>query len=121
MKSALAFDMPVFDSSYDIFVNGKYMGSNGVTGKTENETTPEYKRIFFRISPDTDTLRIIVNVSNFDHRRGGFWLPIKLGTFTEVQKQMANTWAAEWSVITLLMGFAVFFLFFLSSPQRIKL
>ena len=105
LKSPLAFDMPVFDSSYDIFVNGKYLGGNGIPGKSEEETTPEYKRNFFRVIPDSDTLEIIINVSNFDHRRGGFWLPVKMGTFSEVQRQMANSWAAEWSVITILLRF----------------
>jgi signal transduction histidine kinase len=118
IKSPLAFDMPVFDSSYEIFVNGRYLGNNGTPGKTEKETTPEYKRNFYRVLPDTDTLKIIINVANFHHRRGGFWLPVKLGTFPEVQKQMANSWAAEWSVITVLLGFAIFFLFFyILSPK----
>jgi signal transduction histidine kinase len=118
IKGPLAFDMPVFDSSYDIFLNGKYLGGNGLPGKSENETTPEYKRNFFRVITDSDTLKIIINVSNYDHRRGGFWLPVKMGTFPEVQRQMANNWAAEWSVITILLGFAVFFLFFfILSPK----
>jgi signal transduction histidine kinase len=118
IKGPLAFDMPVFDSSYEIFVNGKYLGNNGKPGKTEKETVPEYKRNFYRLLPETDTLRIIINVANFHHRRGGFWLPIKLGTFPEVQKQMANSWAAEWAVITVLLGFAVFFMFFyILSPK----
>jgi signal transduction histidine kinase len=117
-KYPLAFDMPVFDSSYDIYLNGKYLGGNGIPGKSESETTPEYKRNFFRFIPDSDTLNIIINVSNFNHRRGGFWLPVKMGTFSEVQRQMANSWASEWSVITILMGFALFFVFFfILSPK----
>ena len=32
-KRPLAFDMPVFDSSYDLYLNGKYLGSNGMTRK----------------------------------------------------------------------------------------
>ena len=105
MKRPLAVDMPVFDSSYDIFLNGKYLGGNGIPGKIRRRITPEYKRNFFRFNPDSDSLEIIINVSNFNHRRGGFWLPVKMGTFSEVQRQMANKWAAEWSVITILSGF----------------
>ena len=108
----MAIDLPVFDSSYDIYINGKYLGGNGTTGKSAEETKPEYRRNFFRIIPESDSLTIIINVSNYDHRRGGFWLPVKFGTFTEVQKQLANSWAAEWSVISLLLGFSLFFLFF---------
>ena len=117
----LAIDLPVFDSSYDIYLNGKYLGGNGTPGKSAEETKPEYKRNFFRIDPGSDSMNIIINVSNYDHRRGGFWLPVKLGTFSEVQKQLANSWAAEWSVISLLLGFSLFFLFFFIISPREKI
>ena len=117
----LAIDLPVFDSSYDIYLNGKYLGGNGTPGKSAEETKPEYKRNFFRIDPDSDSMNIIINVSNYDHRRGGFWLPVKLGTFSEVQRQLANSWAAEWSVISLLLGFSLFFLFFFIISPREKI
>jgi hypothetical protein len=112
MRTPLAFDVPVFDSSYELFINDKFMGGNGKPGKSAKETRAEYKRNFFRTIPDSDTLKILIHVSNYEHRRGGFWLPMKLGTFSEVQRQMANSWAAEWSVITVLLGFSLFFLFF---------
>ena len=111
-RRSLGFDLPVFDSSYDIYVNGKYLGGNGIPGKSENDTEPGYKRNFFRFDPVSDSLSIIINVSNFDHRRGGFWLPMKIGTFPEVQKKLASSWAQQWAAISLLMGFSLFFLFF---------
>ena len=115
----LAIDLPVFDSSYDIYLNGNYLGGNGTPGKSAEETKPEYKKNFYRFLPESDSLKIIINVSNYDHRRGGFWLPAKLGTFLEVQKQMTNSLAAEWSVISLLLGFSLFFLFFfIISPKE---
>jgi signal transduction histidine kinase len=118
IKRPLALDLPVFDSSYDLFINGKYLGGNGTPGKSAAETKPEYRRNFFRIIPETDTLKILIHISNYDHRRGGFWLPVKLGTFPEVQRQLANSWGAEWSVITILLGFSLFFLFFyILSPK----
>jgi signal transduction histidine kinase len=118
-NKSLGIDLPVFDSSYDIYIDGKYLGSNGIPGKSIEETKPEYKRNFFRINPVSDSTRIIINVSNYHQRRGGFWLPAKLGTFTEVQKQLSMSWAAEWSVISLLLGFSVFFLlFFLLNPAE---
>jgi|WetSurMetagenome_2_1015567.scaffolds.fasta_scaffold00885_6 signal transduction histidine kinase len=116
----LAIDLPVFDSAYDIYINDRYFGGNGIPGKSAAETVPEYKRNFYRIVPSSDSLSIIIIVSNFDHRRGGFWLPAKLGTFSEVQKQLANRWAGEWSVISLLIGFSVFFLFFFIISPREK-
>jgi signal transduction histidine kinase len=118
-NSALGIDLPVFDSSYDIYLNGKYYGGNGIPGKSADETKPEYRRNFFRINQASDSLRIIINVSNYHHRRGGFWLPVKLGTFSDVQKKMSNSWAAEWSVMSLLIGFSLFFmLFYVLNPAE---
>jgi signal transduction histidine kinase len=118
LEKSLGIDLPVFDSSYDIYINGEYLGGNGVPGKTAEETTPEYKRNFYRIRQASDTLSIILNVSNYSHRRGGFWLPARLGTFATVQKRLANSWAWQWAVISLLLGFSIFFLFFYLISKR---
>jgi len=120
-KKPMGIDLPVFDSSYDLYLNGKYLGGNGVPGSSAAETKPEYRRNFFRFVPTNDTISIIINVSNYDHRRGGFWLPVKLGTFNEVQKRLANRWAADWAVISLLLGFSLFFLFFFAISPKEKI
>ena len=115
----LAIDLPVFDSSYDIYLNGKYLGGNGTPGKSAAETKPEYRRNFYRIEQPGDSLDIIINVANFHHRRGGFWLPVKIGTFSEIQKQLSAIWAAEWSVLSILLGFSIFFLlFYILKPEE---
>ncbi len=118
-KKALGVDLPVFDSSYDIYINGKYCGWNGIPGKTAEETKPEYRRVFFRLEP-SDTLDIIINVANFSHRRGGFWLPMRIGTFSKVNTHLANSWAVDWSSMSLLMGFSIFFFFFFLINPREK-
>lgn len=120
-RNLLAFDMPVFDSSYDIFVNGRHYAGNGKSGKSESESVPEYRRNFFRYQPDSDTISVIVHVSNYHHRRGGFWLPVKFGTFNEVQTSLAMSIAAEWATISILMGFSLFFLIFFMLYPREKL
>lgn len=111
-RRPLGFDMPVFDSSYDLYINDQYISGNGTPGKTEDETKPWYEKVFFKYVPDSDTLSIIINVANFHHRRGGFWMPVKMGTFQEVQTHTAASWARDWAAISLLMGFSLFFLFF---------
>jgi signal transduction histidine kinase len=111
-RNSLGFNLPVFDSSYEIYVDGKIMGRNGTPGKTEAETTPGYERVFFRYNPVSDSVQIIINVSNFHHRRGGFWLPMWTGTFSEVQTKYAAGWARDWASISFLIGFSFLFFFF---------
>jgi signal transduction histidine kinase len=114
----LAFNVPVFDSSFDLWVNGELKFFNGQTGKSEAEARPGYRPSIFRFIPATDTLSVIINVSNFSHRRGGFWLPMQIGTFFEVQKAKANIWAGGYATMSILSGFALFFLiFFILYPK----
>ncbi len=111
-RESLGLDMPVFDSSYDLYINDEYYGGNGLPGRSAEETKPEYRRNFIRFNPASDTIDILINVSNYSHRRGGFWLPVTLGTFEQVRKRFAGTWAAEWANISILLGFSFLFLFF---------
>ena len=120
LDKSLGIDLPVFDSSYDIYINGEYYGGNGVPGKSADETVPEYKRNFYRLRTTADTLTVIINVSNFDHRRGGFWLPARLGTFSLVQRKLASSWAWQWAVMSVLLAFSLFFLFFYLISRREK-
>lgn len=113
-KKSMGFDMPVFDSSYEIYVNGKRMAGNGNPGRSADETIPAYERNFFRFIPESDTIDIIINVANFHHRRGGFWLPVKIGTFAAVQKRLSLSWAGDWGTLSFLFGISLlFFLFYL--------
>ena len=120
-KNSLAFDMPVFDSSYEIFINGKFFAGNGKPGTSKSQSIPEYRRNFFVYQPNSRILSVVIHVSNFHHRRGGFWLPVKFGTFNEVQTNLSLSSAAEWATISLLIGFSLFFLIFFILYPREKL
>jgi signal transduction histidine kinase len=118
INKRLGLHIPVFDSSFDLWLNDVLLTSNGHPGKSEKETTPQYNPGFFRVTPTSDTLSIIINVANYHHRRGGFWIPMKLGTFTELNKSNANRWAGDYATISILCGFALFFLiFFILYPK----
>ncbi|MGI6339447.1 MAG: ATP-binding protein [Bacteroidales bacterium] len=121
MSRRMALDVPVFDSSYDLYVNDVYLGSNGVPGKTTAETVPQYKRNIFSIDTPSDSLSILINVSNFHHRKGGFWLPMKIGTYEKVSKAVSGVWVMEWATITLLLVFSLLFLFFYLMYRKDKL
>jgi signal transduction histidine kinase len=123
VNKRLALDIPVFDSSFDLWINDSLIYSNGFPGTNEEATIPQYQPGFMRYSPKSDTLEILINVANFHHRRGGFWLPLRLGTFDMVQKEKAAKYAGAYSTISLLTGFALFFLifFFLYPKDRIHL
>jgi signal transduction histidine kinase len=110
--SEVVFEIPVFDSSFRIYIDGKYAGSNGIAGKSEAGTKPAYKPFTYRHRIINGSTEIIVNVSNYHHRRGGFWMPIKVGmpevvmSGIERQKSMSGISAG------ILLAFATFFFVF---------
>ncbi|MFV1883750.1 MAG: response regulator [Balneola sp.] len=76
----LALDIPDFYSSYRLFLNGKEISANGVPAETDEDYTPYWlpKTIALGKLP-SDTLEMVLHVANFDHQKGGAYLPIKIG------------------------------------------
>lgn len=118
LRQSLALDIPVFDSSFDLWINDSLFYSNGRPGKDSASEVPGYRPGFKRFIPLSDTMYITVNVSNFNHRRGGFWRPMVIGSFDTVQKSRAESWAISYGVVSILTAFFLFFtIFFLIYPR----
>jgi len=110
--SQLVFDIPVFDSAFRIYIDGRLAGSSGVAGKSKAETKAGYEPFLYRHNDSDGEIEIIVNVSNYHHRRGGFWLPMRMArpdtmlSYIESQKTLTG-------ILTgILLSFALFFLLF---------
>jgi len=120
IRPALGLGVRVMDSSYDLYVNGEFIGSNGIPGTTVETTVPGYDPTIYRFISTSDTVEIIFNVSNFHHRRGGIWLPVDFGSFSKIQNQAANSFGRAIASVGILLTFSVFFLFFFIIYPRDK-
>lgn len=109
---ALGLMLKVFDSSYDLYVDGKFTAGNGVPGVSEETTVPAYEPTIMRFVPEKDTIEIILNVSNFHHRRGGFWLPVEFGSFSHIQSVASLQYGGSIATVSILAAFTLFFAFF---------
>ena len=121
-RDRLGFDMPVFDSSYEIAINGVTSARNGTPARSRAESIPAYEPLFFSYMPKNDTLELLIRVSNYEHRRGGFWLPLKVGTFHTIQTDFTNQWFISIAVTGMLFAaFIFFFVFYLFDRKNPKL
>lgn len=107
-RENIGFDMPAFETSYQMYVNGVMMSSGGKTGRNESESAPGYNPRLIKYAPTADTLEIVIKVSNFEVSRGGFWLPMKTGSFNKIQKAYSDTWIVL--IVNSSMLFTVFLL-----------
>lgn len=121
-RDRMGFDMPVFDTSYEISVNGVTMARNGTPARSRAESIPAYEPLFFSYVPKSDTLELLIRVSNYEHRRGGFWMPMKAGTFHTIQTNFANQWFISIAASGMLFAsFLFFFIFYMLDRRDRKL
>jgi len=111
-RDPLAFDVPVFDASFRLYLDGILYGGNGVAGTSSSTSDPGYKPLMITYLPVSDTMEIIIHVSNFHHRRGGFWKPMKMGSPEKLYRW--DEWYRLISILTLgmLAAFSLFFFCF---------
>lgn len=73
----LALSGKVQSTNYKLFINGKKIGEVGQVGTSEETAQPDYRNKIYPV-PDTDTLNIVFQISNFHYRKGGMSRPPEL-------------------------------------------
>lgn len=101
----LAITIPHFYSSYLLFVNGEYIGSNGQVGATEKTSIPHWQYMTREFKVTSDTLEIVLQISNFQHSRGGSFFDLKLG-----EKVKMQTIEGRERAFDLIMSSSLFFI-----------
>ncbi len=97
----LALDIPDFYSSYLLYLNGKEISRNGAPAYTKEAYTPYWlPKIVSLGEIQSDTLEMVLQVANFDHQKGGAYLPIKIGT----AEKLYNSRSIEYGYAFLLTG-----------------
>jgi signal transduction histidine kinase len=121
-RDRMGFEVPAFDTSFEMAINGVTVARNGTPGRNREESIPAYEPLFFSYTPVKDTLDILIRTSNYEHRRGGFWMPARVGTFRTIQTNFTNQWFISISVSGILVAsFLFFFIFFLYDRRSPKL
>lgn len=119
-RDRMGFDMPVFDTSYEISVNGVTLARNGTPARTRAESVPSIEPLFFSYLPKSDTLELLIRVSNYEHRRGGFWMPMKAGTIHSIQANFPNRRFISIATSGMLAASFIFFFMFYMHDRRDK-
>lgn len=117
-QAPLCIDIPLFDVAHKFYLNDRLIGENGEIGTNRDEEKPWYEPGSFCYIPDSDTLQLLIQVSNFHHRRGGFWQPVVIGSSDKVQDRREKRRIYNYSTIGILFFFMIFFLIFWSFSRK---
>lgn len=71
-------------TAYQIWINGKLTGKNGTVAKTRDKMLPAQFSEDILFTPETGTVEIIIQVSNFFHNTGGLRGKIYYGKYQDI-------------------------------------
>lgn len=94
----LSLYMPDVYSAYALVINGKLSGRNGVVGTSREKEQPHWLPQIINFTLTSDTIEIIIHVSNFHHSKLGIGKPITISSST----LMAATVKQNCSMILIL-------------------
>ncbi len=102
-KAMLAVRLPNISTSYDFYVDGERVLSRGKPGAEAGSARPYQLPATVYFDGGRDRTELVLDVSNFDHRRGGIRTELIMGTAEQIQKLEFNQQAQEMIVFGCLI------------------
>ncbi len=80
-----AISILTVSNAYRFYIDEKLVATNGTVGDNSDISQPQYAPHVVTFVPDSNEITLTMQISNFDHCKGGFWLPIEFGEVQQVQ------------------------------------
>ena len=90
-------------TSYNLFLNGKFIGSKGKVGTNSEESQGQLVSEIYDLKSNGSELNITIQISNFSDSNGGLWKSIILGNRNILVKERENKIALD----LFLIGFSL--------------
>jgi signal transduction histidine kinase/ActR/RegA family two-component response regulator len=80
----LSLYIPLFYSSYELYINGEGVENNGHPDTSKATSSPNWRPSAKALNLKPGKNEILLLVSNFDHHKGGTYKPLLLGTSSQI-------------------------------------
>jgi len=119
----LGLRIQTFSSAYRLFVDDKLVAQNGNISSTASEEVGEYKPQAVFFSAPSNEFDIIIQVSNHQYARGGFWCPVYIGSQSQIAEFSDSILMKNMFVIGAFLIVALFYIasFFLMKENKANL
>lgn len=112
--------IPDMYSSYRLYINDSMAVENGKPAITKENARPFWAERIVVLPPNTDTVRLLLQVANFWHSKGGPHKTIVLGNLSKIVKQNRTDWGLD-AITTgfiLMSGFLFFGLYLFAQNDK---
>jgi len=100
--------VPNASTAYRLWANGVPVAASGDPGVSRETSRPHYAMRSATVVPQQGMIDLVLQVSNFHHRRGGMWKPIEIGTPAQISQRTTAEFTYD---IMLLASFAALVFF----------
>ena len=116
----LALRLLEISTAYSLYLNGAKLGTGGIAGKNPQTTVPRHSPKIVDFKVESDPLEIILQVSNFHHRRGGIWEVIQMGSAQDIRSLQEGMLSLDLFLFgsILIMGLYHLALFWFRKKER---
>lgn len=105
----LALDVPDTYTSYKLFVNDEVFVQSGVPGTTRETTIPKWQQYTRELFGENDTVKLILQVANFEHSKGGPYKSIVIGNKERLFRERAKNNALDFILTGSIIMCGLFF------------
>ena len=84
-ESLKAIKVPSISTAHKLWVNGEMLSAQGTVSSNSEQAVPKYYPQVIDLKQQKGELELVLQVSNFDHRRGGVWQPFVLGNKDQIR------------------------------------
>lgn len=102
--------VPEMYTSYRLYVNGRLGAENGTIGYKKEDSVPYWGYRSIDLPEGSDTIKIVLHVSNFVHSKGGVSKPIYLGYKEKIEESRTQSIAIDLILTGCLFMGGLFFL-----------
>ncbi|RXZ80181.1 hypothetical protein EBB07_19695 [Paenibacillaceae bacterium] len=119
-EEMLALKIPNISSAYRLYLDGKLLAQGGQIGKSSEEGTAGQSPQVVVFAGHGGVHELIVQVSNYDHRRGGIWKEFKLARSKEMYAYQSRETAEQMIFFgsLVMIGFYHFGLYALRRSEK---
>ncbi|WP_219837680.1 cell wall metabolism sensor histidine kinase WalK [Paenibacillus sp. R14(2021)] len=104
----LALRVPNIFSSYKLWINGQLAAVQGQVGTSRSTSVPQQYPRIVSFDANTSKVDILIQVSNYQHRKGGIWVPIQMGDSDSIVDGQMKTTAQEMLILGSLIIIGVY-------------
>jgi hypothetical protein len=119
-ESVKSLSLPSISTAHKLWVNGEMLSFQGKVSAVLEGAIPKYYPQIIELKQAKGELELIIQVSNFNHRRGGIWQPITLGNSDQVHLDRERQLIADLFLFGALLIIGIYHLMFFALRKKDK-